>query len=57
MQGNLAAQEAKADQQIGDIHNRISRVQGTMETYQWNTNASGTTKLTVTIPREEEDPS
>ena len=57
MQGNLAAQEAKADQQIGDIHNRISRVQGTMETYQWNTDASGTTKLTVTIPREEEDPS
>ena len=57
MQGNLAAQEAKADQQIGDIHNRISRVQGTMETYQWNTDASGNTKLTVTIPREEEDPS
>lgn len=55
MQGSLADQEARAEQKIGDIHNRISRVQGSMETYQWDTDTAGTTKLTVTIPKEEED--
>lgn len=34
MQGDLAAQEARADQKMGDIHNRINRVQGSMETCQ-----------------------
>lgn len=58
MQGNLADQKANADLKIGNIHNQISQIQRTMETYQWDTDASGTTRLTVTIPKEyEEDPS